>query len=221
MSKILIVDDNDATRGFLRHRLEGAYDIADAGNPEDAVAMALDFKPDCILLDLMMPTLNGPGLCRSLKSLSYTRSIPIFVITGEPAANHKAFCKGLGAQECFANPLNIGQLTERLTATLKLQLPQRRRGARVQLGVILKLRGDDVNGNKFELLTTTKNVSVNGFYCVVGARLHKDSAVEVSLVTGGERFVGRARVVRTAYGTTTAEHYGFEFTQKSDNWILG
>jgi DNA-binding response OmpR family regulator len=221
MSKILIVDENDAARNFLRHRLEGTHDIADTGNTEDALAMALNFKPDCVLLDLMMPSPAGLGLCQSLKSLSYTRSIPIFVITGEPAAKHKAFCTGLGAQECFANPLNIGQLTERLAATLKSKVPQRRRGARVQLRVCLKLRGVDVNGTGFELLTTTEDVSVNGFYRVLDARLHKGDTVEVFLETGGERSVGRARVVRTACQTTSADHYGFEFTEKFGDRILG
>jgi DNA-binding response OmpR family regulator len=220
MSKILIVDDDEAMRGFLRERLADSYDVADTGNPEEALAMALSLKPDCILLDLMMPMLSGLELCQTLTSLSFTRSIPIFVITGEPATKYKDFCIGLGAKEYFEKPLNIEQLKERLATTLKLKHPERRRGARVQLKVILKLRGVDVNGTRFELLTTTENVSANGFYCGLGARLQKDISVEVFLVTGGGRFVGRARVVRTAWQITPVEHYGFEFTQKSSNWLL-
>ena len=49
MSKILIIDDDQAVRGILRQRLESLYDIADTGNPEEALAMALPLKPDCIL----------------------------------------------------------------------------------------------------------------------------------------------------------------------------
>ena len=55
MSKILIIDDDQAVRGLLRQRLEGLYDIADTGNPEEALALAVQVKPDCILLDLTMP----------------------------------------------------------------------------------------------------------------------------------------------------------------------
>jgi len=73
MSKILIVDDDEAIRGFLRQQLEDAYEVADTGNPEDALAMALNLKPDCILLDLMMPMLSGLELCQTLTSLSFTR----------------------------------------------------------------------------------------------------------------------------------------------------
>ena len=55
MAKILIIDDDKAIRAFLRQQLEDAHDVADMGNP----AMALNLKPDCILLDLMMPRLSG------------------------------------------------------------------------------------------------------------------------------------------------------------------
>jgi len=220
MSKILIVDDNDATRGFLRQRLEGSHDIADTANRGDALAIALNFKPDCILLDLMKPTPTGLGLCQSLKSLSYTCSIPIFVLSGEPAEKYRDFCVGLGAKEYFEKPLNVEQFIECLAITLKLKQPQRRRGARVQLSVNLKLRGIDVNGAKFEVQTTTEDVSANGFYCASGARLHEDSSAEVFLMTGGEHLVGRARVVRTVHGITPVEHYGFEFTEKSGDWLL-
>ena len=80
MSRILIIDDDQAVRGLLRQRLEGLYDIADTGKPEDALAMALQFKPDCILLDLMMPKFSGSELCQTLASLSYTRQIPILIV---------------------------------------------------------------------------------------------------------------------------------------------
>jgi DNA-binding response OmpR family regulator len=55
MTKILIIDDDKAIRAFLRQQLEDAHDVADMGSP----AMALNLKPDCILLDLMMPRLSG------------------------------------------------------------------------------------------------------------------------------------------------------------------
>jgi CheY-like chemotaxis protein len=221
MSKILMVDDDDAMRGLLRQQLEGTHDVADTGKPADALAMALDFKPDCILLDLMMPALSGLELCQTLQSLSYTRAIPIFMITGESAEKYRDFCKGLGAKEFFEKPVNIAQLKERLAETLKVKQLQRRRAARVQLRVELKLRGVDVDGAGFEVITTTENVSASGFYCVLGARLREGDSVEVLVVTGGERLVGRARVVRAACRTNPVEHYGFEFTEKPGNWLLG
>jgi len=82
MSKILIVDDDEAMRGLLRVRLEGSYEIFDTGDPERALGLAMEHKPDAVLLDLMMPKLSGFDLCQSLHSLSYTSRIRIFIITG-------------------------------------------------------------------------------------------------------------------------------------------
>ena len=57
MSKILVVDDNDAMRGLLRTQLEGSYEIFDTGSPDQVLGMVMEHKPDAILLDLMMPRL--------------------------------------------------------------------------------------------------------------------------------------------------------------------
>ena len=82
MPKILIVDDDQSMRRLLRMRLADAYEIIDTGEPEQALSLALEHRPDAIFLDLMMPKYSGFELCQSLRSLSYTCHIPIFVITG-------------------------------------------------------------------------------------------------------------------------------------------
>ena len=83
MKKILVVDDESAMRGLFRMRLADMYDVVDTGDPEQALAIALEQKPDAILLDLMMPKFSGFELCQSFHSLSYTSHVPIYVITGE------------------------------------------------------------------------------------------------------------------------------------------
>ena len=55
MPKVLIVDDDDAVRGLLCMRLSDTYQIIETGDPEQALALALEHKPDAILLDLLMP----------------------------------------------------------------------------------------------------------------------------------------------------------------------
>jgi len=59
MSKILIVDDDDALRNLMRTRLAGTYEVIDTGDPVQALGLALQHKPDAILLDLMMPNIGG------------------------------------------------------------------------------------------------------------------------------------------------------------------
>src|SRR5579863_5394099 len=107
MPKILIVDDDEAVRGLLRMRLSGAYQIVETGDPEQALALALEHKPDAILLDLMMPGFSGFELCQSFHSLSYTSRIPIFVISGEAGAKYKEHCENLGAKGYFDKPVDF------------------------------------------------------------------------------------------------------------------
>ena len=95
--KILIVDDDDAMRGLLRARLSPLYEVIDTPDPSQALALALHHKPDAVFLDLMMPEFSGFELCQSLRSVSYTWRIPIFVITGEAGADCKEQCEKLGA----------------------------------------------------------------------------------------------------------------------------
>ena len=221
MPLILIVDDDEAMRGLIRERLEDAYKIIDTGNPEGALSLALQSKPDCILLDLMMPEFSGFELCQTLASLSFTRLIPIFVITGEPAARYKDSCMNLGAKEYFEKPLNFGQLRSRLTAVLESKQHERRAEVRVRLRALLKLRGTDTSGRKFELLTTTDDVSASGFLCGCHALLERDAIVEVWLRSGGvELQVGRARMVRVEWPNTAWQRHGFRFVEKPHDWIL-
>src|SRR6202142_2424850 len=119
MPKILIVDDDEAVRGLLRLRLSDVYQVVETGNPEQALGLALEHKPDAILLDLMMPKFSGFDLCQSFRSLSYTSTIPILVITGETEAKYKDHCANLGAVAYFEKPLRLDELRRRLTMELQ------------------------------------------------------------------------------------------------------
>ena len=81
--RILVVDDDESVRKMLAMRMSDTYEVVETGDPEQAVALALEHKPDAILMDLMMPGFSGFELCSSLRDLSYTSRIPIFVVTGE------------------------------------------------------------------------------------------------------------------------------------------
>src|ERR1700677_2216505 len=163
MPKILIVDDDEAVRGLLRMRLSGTYQIVETGDPEQALGLALEHKPDAILLDLMMPGFSGFELCQSFHTLSYTSRIPIFVITGEAGTKYKEHCESLGAKGYFHKPVDFEALRAALSQELKGKQPERRAHKRVQMRVILRLRGTDANGKEFDEATTTENVSAGGF----------------------------------------------------------
>lgn len=220
MARILIVEDDPAMRGLLREHLEADHEIVETPDATAALALALEHKPDCILLDLMLPGFSGFELCQIFSSLSVTRLTPICVITAKPAAEYKDFCLNLGAAEYFEKPVNFAQLKARLAALLEGKRGERRRERRVRLSVIVKLRGQDVSGERFELLSAADDVSASGFLCACQARLETGSLVEVFLMGGQERYVGQARVVRTEWRDRPWQRYGFQFVEKPREWIL-
>jgi DNA-binding response OmpR family regulator len=81
--KILVVDDNKHLLGLLRLNLKGqGFSIATAANGIVAVEKAIDLAPDLILLDLMLPGLDGFGVCETLRKHPVTASTPIIIMTG-------------------------------------------------------------------------------------------------------------------------------------------
>lgn len=218
--KILVVDDDDAIREVLRDRLSDAYEVDETSNSERALELVLQNRPDCILLDLLMPGYTGLELCQTLASLSFTQMIPVFVITGQPATNYKDYCLGLGAKEFFEKPLDFSQLRTCLAKTLKNTAADRRMEPRIRIKVSLLLQGVDKFGARFEAHGTTDNVSVNGFSCGVDVSLEKDSIIELALVSDSKQLVGRARVVRIEKHAQGLTFYGFRITEKHGAWIL-
>jgi DNA-binding response OmpR family regulator len=220
MPKILIVDDDDAMRGLLRARLETSYEVFDTGDPDQALGLALEHKPDAVLLDLIMPKFSGFDLCQSLRSLSYTSRIRVFVITGKGGDEAREYCENLGATGFFQKPVDFALLKRRLAEELEAQRPERRGETRVRMRVSVKLRGTDATGKPFEEVTVTENVSANGFLCNCSAVLAAGVMVEVFLVSGIERYVGQARVMRKESSDTNWQRYGFHFEEKAGEWVL-
>jgi DNA-binding response OmpR family regulator len=220
MPKILIVDDDDSMRGLMKKRLSDTYEIVDTGDPEQALGLALEHKPDAILLDLMMPKFSGFELCQSFHSLSYTSLTPLFVISGESAAKYKEHCENLGATAYFEKPVNFQELKRRLAEELQTRRTERRSEVRVRMRIVLKLRGTDAHGKQFEESVATENVSASGFLCTCSQSLTKDGVVEVFLTGGSERLVGKARVVRKEAPGAPWQRYGFQFVEKTLEWVL-
>jgi DNA-binding response OmpR family regulator len=219
--KILIVDDDDSLRNLMKVRLAGTYEVIDTGNPVQALGLALEHKPDAILLDLMMPDTSGFELCQSLHTLSYTSRIPIFIVSGESAVKYKEHVASLGARGFFEKPVNFSDLKQRLSEEIQAQRPERRAHVRVRMRLILKLKGQDEGSRSFEQLTTTENVSADGFLCNLSVALGKDVLLDVFISSAGQdRYVGKVRPARIEAADTPWQRYGFQFVERSTEWIL-
>ncbi len=220
MRKILIVEDEKAVRDLLRRHLRGSYEIVETGDPTKALALALEKKPDCILLDLNLPNFSGLELCTIFSDLNVTQLIPVIIITGDPTARYEEISKILRVAGFMRKPLNFEELKKCIASVLEGKQAERRREARVKLNVSLRLSGHDSSGNSIDLLVVTDDVSANGFSCSCSAALHIASLVSVAITSGKERMVGRARIIRVEHRDTPRQKYGFLFVEKTKEWIL-
>lgn len=219
MRRLLFVDDDEAIRKLFRLNLADDYEIIDTADPEEALALAMEHKPDAILLDMHMPKFSGFDLCRTFHSFSQTHLVPILVISGALTDGTKEACAALGASAFFAKPIDFDALKARL-ATIKRHTMVPRSEVRVRLKIPLKLRGSNGSGTEFEETATTENVSLSGFMCYCATTLQNDSVVEVFLAKNGRQRVARARCVRADVREGEPTQYAFRFIEKTDNWIL-
>lgn len=82
LKKVLIVDDDMILRQMYAERIKGeSFEIVTAGDGEEAIEVAIKEKPDVILLDIMMPKMNGIDAMKRLRAETGTKSIPIVVLT--------------------------------------------------------------------------------------------------------------------------------------------
>ncbi|SDS49261.1 Two component regulator propeller [Mucilaginibacter mallensis] len=105
--KILIVDDNDELRNFIRHSLAEFYQIIEAGDGIAALAIAKAELPDLIISDLMMPRMNGIDFCKELKKDKKTNQIPFIILSAKDAIESKIEGADSGADLYFPKPVSI------------------------------------------------------------------------------------------------------------------
>jgi signal transduction histidine kinase len=113
--KILIVDDAVDTVELLKKRLrfEG-YDTAEAYDGEEALKQVADYNPDLVILDVMMPKLDGYEVCQRLKSDENTKYIPILMLTVKREVEDKVKGLDMGADHYLSKPFDYKEISARV-----------------------------------------------------------------------------------------------------------
>jgi len=119
--KVLIIDDEDDIRRIARIALTkvGKIDVIEASSGTEGVRMAAEERPDVVLLDVMMPGLDGPSTLAALRSDPATASLPVVFLTAKAMASEVERLKGLGVRGVLTKPFDPMTLASELRAILK------------------------------------------------------------------------------------------------------
>src|SRR5579862_5825143 len=121
-ARILIVDDNETNRDILMTRLEKhGYELLQAADGEEALASAIAYLPDLILLDVEMPKLDGFEVCRRLKSDAALPFIPVILCTARAASQDVVTGLDAGADEYLTKPIDQAALVARVRSMLRIK----------------------------------------------------------------------------------------------------
>ena len=103
-TRILIADDEQTIRSLVRRILSDKFAVLEASDGEAAVAMARQHKPDLILMDIMMPNMDGYNACSLIKTDQTTKSIPVVMLTGLGYELNKKLAGEIGADGYITKP---------------------------------------------------------------------------------------------------------------------
>jgi adenylate cyclase len=118
---ILVVDDNEINRDILVTRLEShGYKTLQAADGEEALVAVAEHRPDLVLLDVMMPNLDGLEACRRLKS-DTTSFMPIILVTAKAATRDVVEGLDAGADEYLTKPIDQAALVARVRSVLRVK----------------------------------------------------------------------------------------------------
>ncbi len=110
--KILIADDEVYVRLLVKSILGKDYVVLEASDGEEAVDMARTQRPDLILMDIMMPKLDGVGACNIIKSDSDTAAIPVIMLSARRDRLDQEYAKDMGADGYITKPFSAKSLPD-------------------------------------------------------------------------------------------------------------
>ena len=120
MKKILIIEDDEHIIELLKFNVENnGYSVMTATDGHDGLEKALNELPDLILLDLMLPGIDGIDICNKLKNKDRTKAIPIIMLTAKGHESDKILGLELGADDYMTKPFSVRELMTRIKVVMR------------------------------------------------------------------------------------------------------
>jgi DNA-binding response OmpR family regulator len=166
--KVLVVDDEENIIEFIRLglRYEG-FQVESASDGEQGITAAQRINPDLIILDIMLPGIDGLEVCRRLRANPITRDIPVLMLTAKDEVRDRITGLRTGADDYLTKPFDFDELLERIRAILRRSHPKSSSGSDESNGQVLEFADLKLNtatrevtraGRLIELTATEYNL---------------------------------------------------------------
>ncbi|MDR2172603.1 MAG: response regulator [Burkholderiales bacterium] len=120
MARILVVDDSQTERHVLsEYLIQGGHEVFQSNSGEDGIAKAKDVKPDLVMMDVVMPGLNGFQATRVLQRTPETQNIPVLLCTTKDKETDRIWGMRQGACEYLTKPVKKDELLAKIDECLK------------------------------------------------------------------------------------------------------
>jgi two-component system phosphate regulon response regulator PhoB len=164
MAKVLVVEDESDIRQMLLQQLRGAgFDVVGVGTAHEALDSARTEGPDLILLDLMLPDMDGFEVCKRLRRDPMTERIPVVMVSARASEMDRVLGLELGADDYITKPFSPRELVLRIRRSIERQQPAPMNEDLLTFGeltidvpghrVLVRGRGVDITATEFRLLT--------------------------------------------------------------------
>jgi putative two-component system response regulator len=120
-NRILIIDDDQLNREILHEILCDEYELAEASSGEQGLLRVSDFGPDLVLLDIMLPGINGYEVCRQIKSVPGSELTVVAMVSGRASAKERLAGFDAGADDHFVKPFDHNELSTKVGILFRLR----------------------------------------------------------------------------------------------------
>ena len=153
---IFVVEDEEDILDLIRHHLlKEGFSVSSATNGAEAVKAMLRKPPDLVLLDLMLPGMDGLEVCRCLKKDAKTADVPILMVTAKDDESDVVAGLELGADDYVTKPFRMKELLARVRAALRRQKP-----AAMDMEAPVRVRDVEIQPGRHEVLVAGEAVSM-------------------------------------------------------------
>jgi len=185
--RVLVIEDEQDVAELIRYNLaKEGYEVRVVANGVDGLKQARESRPDMILLDIMVPQLNGWEVCRRLKQEPDTREVPVIMVTGRVEEGDKVLGFEMGADDYVTKPFSPRELLARMRAVIRRGKSAESPGRRIHL----KAGQLEIDRHRFEVTIKGQRVELTP----------KEFELLAALVGNPGRVFGREELLDLVWG---------------------